>query len=162
MIARATGISGALVCAVLLSAAATDFSGEWRLVVPRSRAKDALAKQWMPRELTKVVEQKGDYLTIKAREINSKGEFSASLRYRLDGTETENEAADVKTRATARWSGKALIVDSAGTFQGSPIRVHDRWEVSRDRRTLTVHRHFEGPPGRSDQDLVFERAERKK
>src|SRR5215831_2631356 len=158
---RAIGVGGFLISAGLLVAATPDFSGEWRLVLPRSRAKDKLAQQWMPREVDKAVEQNGQSLTIKTHEINPRGEFSATLHYRLDGAEAQNDTPDVKTRATTRWSGNTLIIETAGSFQGSPIRVYDRWQLSKNRRLLTVHRHFEGPPGRSDQDLVFERVNKK-
>jgi hypothetical protein len=47
---------------------------------------------------------------------------------------------------------------TTGSFNSNAILLEDRYQLSKDRKTLTLRRHFEGQRGGAqDQVLVFEK-----
>src|ERR1039458_5937711 len=102
-----------------------DFSGKWLLDTAASNTR-ALGSV----EQTLIVSQ-GDAGLLVSTE-------AARWSYALDGSETRKRIGDESRNSVTKWEGSALIVN---TLVSGPqdYTVMDRWSLSRDRNTLTIH-----------------------
>ena len=85
------------------------------------------------------------------------GEVTAELKYSTDGKETTNSIRGNEIKSTAKWEGDDLAVAGKGSFQGADITLNDRWSLSADGKTLTIHAACKQPHGRDrSEDRVGE------
>jgi hypothetical protein len=76
--------------------------------------------------------------------------------YLLDGTETRSRIGEETRNSVAKWEGSALLVNT----QVSGPREYtlmDRWQLSRDRSTLTITRQVVERNGTTESVLVYKR-----
>jgi type IV secretion system protein VirB10 len=76
--------------------------------------------------------------------------------YALDGSQTRTRVGDENWNSVTKWEGAALLVS---TLVAGPrnYTVMDRWEISRDRGTLTIARQIVLPSGQVEGRLLFRR-----
>src|ERR1035438_2526176 len=120
-----------------------DFSGRWLLDTAASNTR-ALGSV----EQTLIVSQ-GDAGLLVSTE-------AARWSYALDGSETRKRIGDESRNSVTKWEGSALIVN---TLVSGPqdYTVMDRWSLSRDRNTLTIHREVVRAGSQSEGTLVYRR-----
>ncbi|MBL8212417.1 MAG: neutral/alkaline non-lysosomal ceramidase N-terminal domain-containing protein [Bryobacterales bacterium] len=137
-----------------------DLTGEWRLLNARSNfdgepAPASKLLQFDHRDPTL-------RLTITEAPSANAAPMDATLFYSTDNAERVNLVLGNEVKARTRWDGSAIVQTSEGAFNNNQIKLTDRYELSPDRQTLTLHRHFEGTSPRGalptrNQVLVFER-----
>jgi type IV secretion system protein VirB10 len=76
--------------------------------------------------------------------------------FALDGSETRKRIGDESRNSVTKWEGSALIIN---TLVSGPqeYTVMDRWSLSRDRNTLTIHRELVRAGTSSEGTLVYRR-----
>ena len=81
---------------------------------------------------------------------------TAQWSYALDGSETRKSVGEETRNSAAKWEGTALLID---TLVSGPAdySVMDRWQLSRDRGTLTITRQIVRAEGQVEGTLVFRR-----
>jgi hypothetical protein len=149
-------VSIAALLLLALAAPGPDFSGAWKLNLAKS---DFGPNYPAPKSRTDKIDHRDPNLNITVTEqfANAAQPVTGTVRYTTDGKPCINQILGNPLKATANWDGDALVIDTWGNFNGSNITLKDRWSLSRDGRTLTVNRHFEGPKQKADQVLVFEK-----
>jgi type IV secretion system protein VirB10 len=120
-----------------------DFSGKWVL--------DPTASS------TRALEPTETSLTIAQSEVGilcSTG--PAQWSYALDGSETRKRIGEESRNSIVKWEGAALLINTlvSGT---QDYTVMDRWQLSRDRNTLTITRQVVRAAGQVEGTLVFRR-----
>ncbi|SRR5579871_3453501 len=120
-----------------------DFSGHWILDAPASNTRDL-----GPVDVSLNVSQ-GD-----AGLLVSTG--TAQWSYALDGSETRKKVGGESRSTMTKWEGAALLVNTivSGT---QDFTVADRWTLSRDRNTLTIHREISRAGTSPEGVLVYRR-----
>ncbi len=137
-----------------------DLTGEWRLVNARSNFDGE------PAPATKLLQF--DHrdptlrLTVTEAPAGNAVPMDVTMFYSTDNAERVNLILGNEVKARTRWDGNAVVQIAEGAFGGNQIKLSDRYELSADRRTLTLHRQFEGSSPRGPiparkQLLVFER-----
>jgi hypothetical protein len=130
-----------------------NFSGEWGL----DREKSDYGPQPVPMKLTQTIVHEDPKLAITLAIEGPNGEYKGELKYTTDGKESSNEVLNNTVKATAKWDGDTLVIDSKSNFNGNDITLNDRWTLSADGKTLAIKRHFQGPQGAADQTIVLEK-----
>jgi len=110
-----------------------------------------------------VSESRLDRITIEG--VNFKDTITQKLRggpdntydmlYTLDGKECTNHVRGNLVESTAKWEGDELVVDSKVHALRLAI-MKDRYTLSPDGKTLTLHRQISGART-ADQRIVFEK-----
>jgi type IV secretion system protein VirB10 len=76
--------------------------------------------------------------------------------YLLDGTETRSHIGDESRNSVAKWEGSALLINTQ--VSGSrEYTLMDRWQLSRDRSTLTITRQVIERSGTTESVLVYKK-----
>jgi len=66
-------------------------------------------------------------------------------RYFLDGSPSDNlTSGGFPSKDTARLKGKALVIESTAHVRGTVLHTKEKWQLSRDSKTLTIHLTDEG------------------
>jgi len=80
----------------------------------------------------------------------------ARWSYTLDGSETRKRIGEETRSSVVKWEGAALLIN---TMVSGPneYTVMDRWELARDRNTLTITRQIVRRGGQGEGRLVFRR-----
>jgi len=127
------------------------FNGTWKMDPARSDLKRG------PAPVSRL-----DRISIDG--VNMKDTITQNLRgneatydmiYTIDGKECTNHVRGNLTTATAHWEGDELVIDSlVHTFRQA--KIVDRYSVSSDGRTMTLHRHMTGAVD-ADQTLIFDK-----
>jgi hypothetical protein len=126
-----------------------DFSGKWFLDARNSNTR-ALP---MPPEPTLTVVQQD-----VAVRCSSTGVDGAAVQwsYLLDGTETRSRIGDEARSSIAKWEGAALLINTQ-VLASQDYTVMDRWQLSRDRSTLTITRQVVRQIGEVEGFMVYTR-----
>jgi len=70
---------------------------------------------------------------------------SRTSRYLLDGSPSDNlTEGGVPSKDTARLKGKALLIESIVQVRGTVLHMKQKWQLSRDSKTLTIRSSAEG------------------
>jgi hypothetical protein len=120
-----------------------DFSGSWLL--------DGSASN------VRALEPVESALTISQSDANLLCAAGARRwSYRLDGTETRAKFGQESWNSLAKWEGAALLVN---TLVAGPqnFTVMERWQLSRDRNTLTITRQIVRLGSEAEGTLVYRR-----
>lgn len=152
---RLLSILSLTLAALLVTALAEDkpnFSGEWKLNVAKS---DLGSMPAVSR--TDKIEHKEPNLKVTSTQENQNGKVTADVKYTTDGKESTNEIRGNAVKSTAKWEGNVLAITSKANFNGNDITINDKWSLSKDGKTLTVNRQFEGPQGKFDHKIVLEK-----
>jgi hypothetical protein len=120
-----------------------DFSGSYTLTGTKGRSKTKRATA----SLLQVV-QTGVEIEV-SRTFDGKAYLN---RFKLDGTEAEYRSeGGVQGTSTARFKGKALIIDTQVTTRpqanGPAVQIHtkEQWTLSSDSKTLTIRSDVDFP-----------------
>ncbi len=90
------------------------------------------------------------YLRVTQTEKSLEATFSEAgqariARYFLDGSPSENiTSGGSPSKDTARLKGKALVIESIIPVRGTVLHMKEKWQLSHDSQTLTIHSTSEG------------------
>lgn len=140
-------LAAALVCAALAAGADREFSGRWTLNPGRS----SLAS-WSGQP-ARTLDIKQDGRLIRCDE----GALTWSATF--DGRPTKSKSAGATMNVELKWEGAALLISALVSGASGDYTQMDRWKLSRDGATLTIHREIVRRSGSSEATLVYERAE---
>jgi hypothetical protein len=134
-----------------------NFTGNWKL----NNDKSNFGPLQAPRSATVRVQHKDPDFKIDFRQDEEK----AALACTTDGNEHKEctgiilgIAVPVTVASKVVWEGGALIFVSKGEFNGAHVQVRDRWTLSEDGKTTTIHRHAaSSTAGETDQTIVLEK-----
>jgi hypothetical protein len=130
-----------------------NFSGSWAI----NLAKSDYGQMPAPTKLEEEIDHQDPVMKIKLQAAGPMGEITSESKYSTDGTEVTNEIMGNQIRSRARWDGADLVIESAGNFNGTDIKITDRWSLAPDGKTLTVKRHFEAEQMAADQTIVLDK-----
>jgi hypothetical protein len=126
-----------------------DFGGKW--ILDKS-ASSRRAQPAVPDERLTVTQ---DELALRCTSPAAEGPAS-QWSYLLDGTETRSRVGDETRNAVAKWEGSALLINTL--ISGArEYTLMDRWQLSRDRSTLTITRQIVERNGTTESVLVYRR-----
>jgi hypothetical protein len=133
--------SGSTLLLVLLLSSASgqekpDFSGRYLLNPPKLSKHE---KAPPPSSLRVTQNERSLEATI------TEGGHTRTTRYLLDGSPSENlTEGGIPSRDTARLKGKALTIESTVTRNATVLHMKQKWQLSRDSQTLTIHSSVQG------------------
>ena len=85
------------------------------------------------------------------------GDQHDTRTFTTDGKETSYQANGADVKATLRWDGDALKIDSKASIQGMDILIKDKITLGDGGKTMTDAVHVASPQGDLDLALVFEK-----
>jgi len=144
----------ALFAMTLLAAQAApgaSFAGDWKL----NLAKSDYGPAPQPEFMTRTIKQDDSMIEYSTHQKGAQGEATTHLKYKTDGSPTENTTPPSK--GSAKWDGDKLVVDSVRDFQGADLKFHEVWSISADGKVLTINNHATVPQGEFDIVLVFDK-----
>jgi len=126
-----------------------NFAGKWVL---DKAASNRQAQPAAPDESLTVTQ---DELALRCASPASAGPAS-QWSYLLDGTETRSHIGTETRNSVAKWEGSALLIN---TLVSGPrdYTVMDRWQLSRDRSTLSITRQVVERGNTSENVLLYRR-----
>lgn len=137
----------------LAAFSAPDFSGFWKANVGKSN----FGAMPSPEKYTRVIDHKEPTVKIEESQASERGEWTATINLKTDGTETSSEIRGNALKSVSRWDGDVLNIKSKVDFNGNVIELNDRLSLSADKQTLTLDRKIDTPNGVLEQSIVFER-----
>jgi protein-S-isoprenylcysteine O-methyltransferase Ste14 len=145
-----------LICAAFRFAQNTpNFTGEWKLNIGKSDFGVLRA----PEHRVDHMRHEEPVLRVASRQSRGDRQSASEIECRTDGSDctVSIRGSDLKLAATARWRGRALVVDSRGEYNAAQFRMSDRWTLSPDGKTLTIARSISSDSGETHQNLVLEK-----
>jgi hypothetical protein len=138
---------GALTAVTLLSATDfdRDFSGKWVL---DHASRDLSADAWP----SLAVEQDA---AIHCTATTAAG-ATAHWTYKLNRDDSEYTIGAESMNSIAKWEGAALLINTI-VAGAQNYAVMDRWTMSHDQSTLTIHRQVTGGRSPAEGDIVYRR-----
>ena len=126
-----------------------DFAGKWIL------DKGATSRESHPVHPDERLTVTEDELALRCAAPATEGPDS-QWSYLLDGTETRSRIGKETRNSVAKWEGSALLIN---TLVSGPrnYTVMDRWQLSRDRSTLTITRQVVERNATSESVLVYKK-----
>lgn len=144
-----------LALAFLASTALADhpnFSGDWNLNIDKSN----MGPMPPPTSMTRKVEHSDPALTFTEAVVGSpQGDMTTTFKVTTDGKETTNQLMGNPAKTTAKWDGDTLVIDLSLDFQGTEVKMTDKWVLGDDGKTLTDNRHITAPQGEFDITYVM-------
>jgi hypothetical protein len=126
-----------------------NFAGKWVIEKPAS------GRQSLPVAPDERLTVTQDELALRCASPAQEGPVS-QWSYLLDGTETRSHFGTETRNSVAKWEGSALLVNTL--VSGSrEYTLMDRWQLSRDRSTLTITRQVVERSGTTESVLVYKR-----
>ncbi|SRR5579885_348854 len=146
----------ALAVAVLAGAALAadkpNFSGEWSLNLDKSN----LGPMPPPTSMTRKVDHSDPALNFTEAVVGSpQGDQTVTIKVTTDGKESTNQMMGNPAKTTAKWEGNDLVISMSMDFQGTEIKLTDKWSLAEDGKTLTDNRHVVIPQGEFDLTYVL-------
>jgi len=130
-----------------------DFAGTWVLDLKQSNFGPAPA----PVKRTDVITQAGKTIKDHRTATLPDGDHAMDVVFDPGGAETKTQAIAGEMRVTSAWKGQTLVVTSRGSTPGGDLTIVEEWQLSSDRKTITVHRKTTGPDGAADATIVLVR-----
>jgi hypothetical protein len=148
----------AVLTAVAAAQQVPDFSGTYVLKSPaRSDSYNSASSNVMVgRVITKVVQDSNSVEVV----FRSVGRGTFTCKYNLDGSEIQSAEPDgTPTVEHAEIKGKTLVIRSSikvatGALKGVPVLRTEKWELSKNVRTLTVRQRTEVQGMHMQDDLL--------
>jgi hypothetical protein len=138
---------------LLQAQAKPNFSGTWKL----NAAKSDFGAMPAPDTRTDKITHADPDLVDAYTQSGQMGEVTAEMKYSTDGKETTNTVRGNQVKSTAKWEGDELTIAGKAQFNGADVTLNDRWSLSDDGKTITIHRHVNSPMGETDQKIVLEK-----
>ncbi len=139
---------------LLLSAsmfAATDFTGDWKL----DASKSDFGPMPAPDKLIMKIAHKDPDLKVSTEQANQQGEMKMDSVYTTDGKVSKNKMRGSEASSTTKWEGDALMMVTKADFQGSEIKLNDKWTLTDGGKTLVIERKIEAPQGEFEVKQVL-------
>jgi hypothetical protein len=136
-------------------AARPDFSGEWKLNTSKSEFGPAPA----PSNRTDKIIQKDASIKIIRTQAIAGGQGTTELTCTTDGKpcDVAVSGSAIKFSGAFQWVDDVLTFDAKGAYNGGDLKIHEKWALSADGRTITIQRHLTVAEGEVDQTLVMEK-----
>lgn len=146
--------------------AKVDYSGKWTIDFAASKNLPFFYNDLATGNIT--VAQTAKELTVdlafKAKNPEAP-DLNQKFVYQLDGSPTQTELnvrgpkglMQIPTTLTAKRDGAVLALRIASRFGDREFTMDERWTLSEDGKTLTVHRNDVSPMGPMEFDVVFRR-----
>lgn len=134
-------------------AAKTSFQGTFKLDVSKSDFGQFPAPSSMVQEVT----HEDPSLKYVSKMSSDRGDFEFTFTCTTDGKECSNDFGPNSMKSTMRWDGDALVVEGKGYFGDSEVTMTDKWELSADGKTLTIHRKWSSTMGDLVQKLILDK-----
>ncbi len=144
---------------VSVSAAATDFSGTWKLDAPKSTLPQGPGGN-APGDVQLTVKQ--DAKTLTATRKTERGETTTT--YNLDGSESKSEMTGRMTGTSThktKWNGDGKILEintvSKLSMQGQEFEItgQSHWELMDGGKTLKIHTKRTTPRGEQESTEIY-------
>jgi hypothetical protein len=139
-------------CATLAQAK-PNFSGRWKI----NTSKSEFGEIPTPASHAEQITHNDPNLKVVTTQAGEMGEFTLEYTYTTDGKECINKFRGIDRKSTAKWEGDSLVIESRMDVEGNAVTVTEKWVLSQDGKTLTVHRHLKGPEGETDVKTVLEK-----
>jgi hypothetical protein len=135
-----------------LAADKPNFSGEWSLNIDKSN----MGPMPPPTSMTRKVDHSDPALTFTEAIVGSpQGDVTTTVKVTTDGKETTNQMMGNPAKTTASWDGSTLVISMSMDFQGTEIKLIDKWQLADDGKTLNDNRHVVIPQGEFDLTYVL-------
>jgi hypothetical protein len=142
----------ALFAAVALGDDKPNFSGEWALNIDKSN----LGPMPPPTSMTRKVDHSDPALSFtEAVAGTPQGDVTTTVKVTTDGKESTNQMMGNPAKTTANWDGGTLVISMSMDFQGTEVKLVDKWALGEDGKTLTDNRHIVVPQGEFDVTYVL-------
>lgn len=96
-------------------------------------------------------------LAVTTLQIDTNGANTTVRRFTTDGALVAIEVLGKARQLRARWEDAELIVETSWDHNGNPRLLTDRWQLSANRKQLTVTRHQQMNGGPVRQRFVLDR-----
>jgi hypothetical protein len=150
---RFFAIFAILMLAVLPALAKANFSGDWKLNIPKSE----FGQMPAPNSMTQKVTHEDPKLKVAVKSSSERGDFEYEANYTTDGKECTNEIRGNPMKSVLKWDGDSLVIESKGKFGDNEFTMRGKWTLSADGKTLTIESHFSSAMGEGDQKQVLEK-----
>src|SRR5579872_6567605 len=144
-----------LAAAILAGTALADkpnFTGEWTLNADKSN----LGPMPPPASMTRKVDHSDPNLTMTQAVVGGpQGDMTTTFKASTDGKETINDMMGAQAKTTAKWEGDTLVINVSVDFQGTEIKLVQKWSLGDGGKTLTDNTHIAAPQGEFDVVYVM-------
>ncbi len=110
-----------------------------------------------PESRVDIIDQTDAGINEKVAAKGAQGEQNYTINFKMDGTETANQAGGREVKLSSTWDGPTLVVTTKLDLDGNAIVVKSNWVLSADGNTLTQSAHINSPMGELDQKSVYEK-----
>jgi hypothetical protein len=142
-----------LTAGALLPAPKPDFSGTWKLNIPKSD----FGKSPAPKGMTTQIQQNGPEISVHSQILGPQGSYTTDYKWVTDGRENVNTIHGNEVRTTVVWNGSVLFSNAKTVMNGVEIGLIDQWSLSPDGKVMTVTRTVIAPQGNAEQTYVYEK-----
>jgi hypothetical protein len=137
----------AALCAALslpvLAADKPNFSGKWSMNKDKS---DFGSFPMVPEKIDRTIDHKEDSLSMETTQVGQQGEVTMSSKFKLDGSESENDSPRGKVKSVAKWDGSDVVITSTRQIQDMSITSEERWQMAADSKSYIVTTKITGTP----------------
>ena len=128
-----------------------DFSGRWRML----KDKSDFGGFSMPSIVVRIVDDHPPTLNVHTIQTTGERTSTVDATYFTDGSITKNVINGRDAESKGFWDGEVFVVHtSMKNAKGYQENIEDRWQLSKDRQTLTIASHVEMEKGQVDMKLV--------
>lgn len=133
--------------------AAPNFSGNWKL----NASKSELGQMPVPDKWDMAIEHKDPELKVTTTMVGQMGERTMSATYKTDGTETETERGQWKSKSTAKWEGDTLHIVSKMNTQNGELTIDEKWSVIEDGKAISITSKWSSQMGEFETKRVMDK-----
>lgn len=135
----------------------TNYAGQWRMIKDKSDFGEFTA----PDTMVRTIDQQDVTINVHTSQTGPAGKSSADVTYYTDGRESINEIRGRESKSHCFWDGDVLVIRTfAKASNNAAIETEERWELSSDRKILTMTSHMETGIRQHNFKLVCERVEK--
>lgn len=120
-----------------------NFSGKWSMNKAKS---DFGSFPMVPEKIDRTIDHKEVNLSSETTQVGQQGEMTTKAKYKLDGSESENDTPRGKVKAVANWDGNDVVIKSSRQVQDMSINIEERWQMAADGKSYTVTTKVTGTP----------------
>ena len=145
----------AAVCAAsVLVGAPPDYSGAWKI----NLAKSDFAQMGPPDGWTRTIKQAGSVLELESAQEREGNVARWSVKFEIGGPDAKFQMGGGDALGSLKWDGNVLVMTTRRDTPQGEIKQNERWELSADGKTMTVHGKLSGSFGEMELKLVWEKS----
>ena len=131
-----------------------DFSGRWRMLKDQSD----FGGFSRPDIVVRIIDDHAPALNVHTIQTTGQKTSIVDATYFTDGSITKNVINGREADSKTFWDGDVLVIrTSMKNPKGNQEDIEDRWQLSKDRQTLTMTSHVEMEKGQVDMKMVCAR-----